>query len=143
MAGHTNDFRLTPFKGDTPRNTQKHHKENTLQLKTKNLDFQSCDIIYAFIRTTLLTMGVGEGTAVTEEEVLSHTVKVNRMQKVYDLMREGEWKEVCKEFQGEDEYRETLLLWVRPSQVDQIQILPKRRQILRSALNGLGQSCSI
>ena len=88
-------------------------------------------------------MGVGEGTAVTEEEVLSHTVKVNRMQKVYDLMREGEWKEVCEEFQGEDEYRETLLLWVRPSQVDQIQILPIRRQILRSALNGLGQSCSI
>ena len=24
---------------------------------------------------------------------------------------------VCEEFQGEDEYRETLLLWVRPSQV--------------------------
>ena len=65
-------------------------------------------------------MGVGEGTAVTETEteVLSHTVKVNRMQKVYDMMREGEWKEVCQEFQGEDQYRETLLLWVRPSQVD-------------------------
>ena len=77
----------------------------------------------------------------TETEALSHTVKVKRMQKVYDMMREGEWKEVCKEFQGEDEYRETLLLWVRPSQVDQI--LPIRRQILRSALNGLGQSCSI
>lgn len=45
-------------------------------------------------------MGVGEGTAVTEKEteVLSHTVKVKRMQKVYDMMREGEWKEVCKEF---------------------------------------------
>ena len=46
-------------------------------------------------------MGVGEGTAVTdtETEALSHTVKVKRMQKVYDMMREGEWKEVCKEFQ--------------------------------------------
>ena len=46
-------------------------------------------------------MGVGEGTAVTEKEteVLSHTVKVKRMQKVYDMMREGEWKEVCQEFQ--------------------------------------------
>ena len=46
-------------------------------------------------------MGVWEGTGVihTETEVLSHTVKVKRMQKVYDMMREGEWKEVCKEFQ--------------------------------------------
>ena len=64
-------------------------------------------------------MGVGEGTSVTEvNEELSHSVKVKRMQRVYDMMREGEWREVCDEFQGEDEYRETLLLWVRPSQVD-------------------------
>ena len=80
-------------------------------------------------------MGVGEGSTVTkkETEALSHAAKVSRMQRVYDMMREGEWKEVCndpnpnfdqgflhkvcEEFQGEDEYRETLLLWVRPSQV--------------------------
>ena len=82
-------------------------------------------------------MGVGEGTALVakeSDEALSHSVKVARMHKVYDMMREGEWREVgkpskiysmrkifffkvCNEFQGEDQYRETLLLWVRPSQV--------------------------
>ena len=44
-------------------------------------------------------MGVGEGRAVVakeSDEVLSHSVKVARMQKVYDMMREGEWKEVGK-----------------------------------------------
>ena len=83
-------------------------------------------------------MGVGEGTAVTEKEVLSHTVKVNRMQKVYDLMREGEWKEVCEEFQGEDEYRETLLLWVRPSQVDQIHISTNTKPNTQECLEWIG-----
>ena len=48
--------------------------------------------------------------------------KTTMMHKVYDLMREGEWKAVCKEFQGEDEYRETLLLWVRPSQVKEVSL---------------------
>ena len=48
--------------------------------------------------------------------------KTTMIHKVYDLMREGEWKAVCKEFQGEDEYRETLLLWVRPSQVKEVSL---------------------
>ena len=53
--------------------------------------------------------------------------KTTRIHKVYDLMREGEWKEVCKEFQGEDEYRETLLLWVRPSQVKEVSLEPSHQ----------------
>ena len=53
--------------------------------------------------------------------------KTTMMHKVYDLMREGEWKAVCKEFQGEDEYRETLLLWVRPSQVKEVSLEPRHQ----------------
>ena len=48
--------------------------------------------------------------------------KTTMIHKVYDLMREGEWKAVCNEFQGEDEYRETLLLWVRRSQVKEVSL---------------------
>ena len=46
-------------------------------------------------------MGVGEGLTVTkkETEALSHAAKVSRMQRVYDMMREGEWKEVCNDLQ--------------------------------------------
>ena len=46
-------------------------------------------------------MGVGEGSTVTkkETEALSHAAKVSRMQRVYDMMREGEWKEVCNDLQ--------------------------------------------
>ena len=47
-------------------------------------------------------MGVGEGTALVakeSEEALSHSVKVARMHKVYDMMREGEWREVGKQLQ--------------------------------------------
>lgn len=39
-----------------------------------------------------------------------------RKEKVYDMMRKGDWQAVCKEFHGPDEYREPLLVWVRPSQ---------------------------
>ena len=42
------------------------------------------------------------------------------LQRVPNLFIERYFLKVCKEFQGEDQYRETLLLWVRPSQVDQI-----------------------
>ena len=44
-------------------------------------------------------MGVGEGSTVTKKETLSHAAKVSRMQRVYDMMREGEWKEVCNDLQ--------------------------------------------
>ena len=53
--------------------------------------------------------------------------KTTMIHKVYDLMREGEWKAVCNEFQGEDEYRETLLLWVRPSQVKEVSLEPSHQ----------------
>ena len=34
-----------------------------------------------------------------ETEALSHAAKVSRMQRVYDMMREGEWKEVFHDLQ--------------------------------------------
>ena len=70
--------------------------------------------------------------------------KQERKEKIYEMMRQGDWRAVCKEFhvrqftklldlkylqpcqdpqrpkpifQKEDEYREPLLVWVRPSQV--------------------------
>jgi len=31
------------------------------------------------------------------------------------MMEKGDWTSVCEEFHGQDEYREPLLLWVRPT----------------------------
>ena len=44
-------------------------------------------------------MGMGEGSTVTKKETVSHAAKVSRMQRVYDMMRGGEWKEVCNDLQ--------------------------------------------
>jgi len=39
-----------------------------------------------------------------------------RKETIYNMMRKGDWKAVCQEFHKPDEYREPLLVWVRPTQ---------------------------
>ena len=39
----------------------------------------------------------------------------NRKDKVVEMMKQGDWRRVIQEFQGEDQYREPLLVWIRPS----------------------------
>jgi len=39
----------------------------------------------------------------------------NRKDKVVEMMKQGDWRRVIQEFQGEDHYREPLLVWIRPS----------------------------
>jgi len=39
----------------------------------------------------------------------------NRKDKVVEMMKEGDWRRVLQEFQGDDCYREPLLVWIRPS----------------------------
>ena len=39
----------------------------------------------------------------------------NRKEKVVEMMRNGDWRQVIKEFHGDDKYREPLLVWIRPT----------------------------
>ena len=41
--------------------------------------------------------------------------KKERKEKVVKRMEEGDWEGVLQEFQSTDEYREPLLLWIRPT----------------------------
>ena len=48
-------------------------------------------------------------------QTMDWVTQKNRKEKVVEMMRNGEWRGVIKEFHGDDKYREPLLVWIRPT----------------------------
>jgi len=67
--------------------------------------------------------------------------KQERRHRIYDMMREGDWKSVCQEFHGQDEYREPLLIWVRPTQGSLLWIHWKLTELGISHISSVGCGC--
>merc|ERR1719250_220310 len=45
---------------------------------------------------------------------VEYTSKQERKEKVLQLIQKGDWRAVIQEYEGIDEYREPLLVWIRP-----------------------------
>lgn len=48
-------------------------------------------------------------------QTMDWVTQKNRKEKVVEMMRNGDWRQVIKEFHGDDKYREPLLVWIRPT----------------------------
>jgi len=78
------------------------------------------------------------GGAVYTEDLVA---KQERKEKIYEMMRQGDWRAVCKEFHKEDEYREPLLVWVRPSQACLVWIHQKLTELGINHVSSVGCGC--
>merc|ERR1719228_762155 len=67
--------------------------------------------------------------------------KQERKEKVVRRMQEGDWEGVLEEFQSEDEYREPLLLWIRPTLATLTIIQSQVTSLGLSGISSVGCGC--
>lgn len=71
----------------------------------------------------------------------NYNSKQERKEKVLQLMQRGDYKAVIQEFEGIDEYREPLLVWIRPTLACLIFIQQEISKIGLSAISSVGCGC--
>jgi len=70
-----------------------------------------------------------------------YVTKKDRKEKVLEMMKNGDWKKVIQEFQGVDEYREPLLLWIRPTLACLTFIQQEIEKLGLSSVSSVGCGC--